>query len=270
MRVNPWRDGNVSRLLYEEYKINLVKDQAIKIGNWHKFKLDVVNEVCHLYINNMDAPKITFELFELKAGKVGFQPRVTGGAVWIDNIKVSSLKEFSYKGKSIPDIKYEPDSLITEWEVFGPLNKPTTVIEKEIGDYDSVIEIEGQSYTWKSFKTDKRGAIITGRITEYEGENTIAYFRTIIESEQEQMVTLHFTTTDELTLFLNGKDFGRVYSDGYVSKGNDWNAWYDFWENPKHSGRLVKLPLAKGKNQLVIRVRNGQFASGGFFVHLEK
>ena len=46
--------------------------------------------------------------------------------------------------------------------------------------------------------------------------------------------------------------------------------WYDFWENPKHSGRLVKLSLAKGKNQLVIRVRNGQFASGGFFVHLEK
>ena len=132
-----------------------------------------------------------------------------------------------------------------------------------------IIEIEGHGYTWKSFKTDKRGAIITGRITEYEGENTIAYFRTIIESEQEQMVTLHFTTTDELTLFLNGKDFGRVYRDGYVSKGNDWNAWYDFWENPKHSGRLVKLSLAKGKNQLVIRVRNGQFASGGFFVHLE-
>jgi len=132
IRVNPWRDGNVSRLLYEEYKTNLVKDQAIKIGNWHKFKLEVVNEVCHLYINNMDTPKITFEHFELKDGKVGFQPRVTGGKVWIDDIKVTPIKEFSYKGKSIPDIEYEPDSLITEWEVFGPLNKPATVIEKKL------------------------------------------------------------------------------------------------------------------------------------------
>jgi len=270
IRANPWRDGNVSRLLYEEYKTNLVKDQVIKIGNWHKFKLEVVNEVSHLYINNMDTPKITFELFELKSGYVGFQPRVTGGKVWIDNIKVTSIKELGYKGKAIPDIEYKPDSLLTEWEVFGPLNKPINVIEKTIHDYDSVIEIGGQSYTWKSFKTDKRGAIITGRITEYEGENTVAYFRTIIESEQEQMVTLHFTTTDELTLFLNGYDYGRVYRDGYVSKENDWNAWYDFWKNPKHSGRRVKLPFVKGKNQILIRVRNGQFASGGFFVHLEK
>jgi len=84
------------------------------------------------------------------------------------------------------------------------------------------------------------------------------------------VVTLHFTTTDELTLFLNGNDYGRVYRDGYVSKENDWNAWYDFWENPKHSSRRIKLHLVKGENQLVIRVRNGQFASGGFFVHLER
>lgn len=270
IRANPWRDGNVSRLLYEEYKTNLVNDQAIKIGNWHKFKLEVVNEVSHLYINNMDTPKITFDLFEMKFGKIGFQPRVTGGKVWIDNIKVKSIKEFGYKGISIPNIEYKPDSLLTDWEVFGPLSKPIISLEKAIYDYDSVNEFEGEGYAWKSFKTDKRGALITSRITEYDGENTIAYFRTILDSKQENIVTLHFTTVDELTLFLNGKDYGRVYRDGYVSKGNDWNAWYDFWENPKHEGRRVKLHLAKGKNHLVIRVRNGQFASGGFFVHLEK
>ena len=38
IRANPWRDGNVSRLLYEEYKINLEEDQAIKIGKWHTLK----------------------------------------------------------------------------------------------------------------------------------------------------------------------------------------------------------------------------------------
>ena len=41
IRVNPWRDGNVSRLLYEEYKTNLEEDQAIKIGEWHTFKMEV-------------------------------------------------------------------------------------------------------------------------------------------------------------------------------------------------------------------------------------
>jgi hypothetical protein len=270
IRVNPWRDGNVSRLLYEEYKINLEEDQAVKIGKWHTFKMEVINETCHLYINDMKRPKITFEHFELKSGKIGFQPRVTGGGVWIDDIKVTSIKQLNYKGENIPAIRYEPDSLITKWEVFGPLTKPNLAIEQAVNYDDASMNINGAILTWENFKTDPRGALITGRITEYQGENTVAYFRTLLVAEKDKTVTLHFTTTDELALYLNGKDAGRVYRDGYISKDNDWNAWYDFWKNPQHRGRQKKISLKKGKNQLVVRVRNGQFASGGFFVYMEK
>lgn len=270
IRANPWRDGNVSRLLYEEYKTNLEEDQAIKIGKWHTFKMEVVNETCHLYINDMKRPKITFDHFELKSGKIGFQPRVTGGAVWIDDIKVTPIKQLAYQGENIPFITYEPDFLLTKWEAFGPLTKPNLAIERAV-DFDDVsLDINGVSFGWKNFKTDARGALITGRITEYEGENTVAYFRTFLNVEEDKTVILHFTTTDELALYLNGKDAGRIYRDGYVSKDNDWNAWYDFWKNPEHKGRKKKLSLKKGMNQLVVRVRNGQFASGGFFAYVEK
>ena len=270
IRVNPWRDGNVSRLLYEEYKTKLVEDQAIKIGKWHKFKMEVLNEICHLYINDMQRPKITFDLFELISGKIGFQPRVTGGGVWIDDIKITSIKQLNYKGENIPHIKYEPNSLITKWEVFGPITKPNSVIEQAVNYDDVLVDKNGESLNWKNFKTDPRVAIISAKITEYQGENTVAYFRTLLVAEEDKTVTLHFTTTDELALFLNGKDAGRVYRDGYVSKDNDWNAWYDFWKNSQHKGRKKKISLKKGKNQLVVRVRNGQFASGGFFVYMEK
>lgn len=270
IRANPWRDGNVSRLLYEEYKTKLVEDQAIKIGEWHPFKMEVINETCHLYINDMQKPKIIFDLFEFKSGKVGFQPRVTGRSVWIDDIKVTSIKQFNYKGNNIPNIKYEPDSLITKWEVLGPLSKPNPKIELSESYDDILLDENYETINWKSFKTDERGALITGKVTEYQGEKTLAYFRTLLVAEEDKTVTLHFTTTDELTLYLNGKDIGRVYRDGYVSKDNDWNAWYDFWKNPKHKGRKKKITLKKGKNQLIIRVRNGQFASGGFFVYMEK
>ncbi|UII75155.1 DUF1080 domain-containing protein [Flagellimonas sp. HMM57] len=270
IRANPWRDGNVSRLLYEEYKTNLEGDQAIKIGQWHTFKMEVINETCHLYINDMKRPKITFGLFELKSGKIGFQPRVTGGDVWIDNIKVTSIEQFNYKGENIPPLTYEPDSLLTKWEVFGPVTKPNLAIEQVVGYDDTPIDTNKEGPTWENFKTDARGALITGRITEYEGENTVAYFRTSLVAKKDKTATLHFTTTDELTLYLNGKDVGRVYRDGYISKDNDWNAWYDFWKNPQHKGRKKKISLKKGKNQLVIKVRNGQFASGGFFAYMEK
>lgn len=266
IRVNPWRDGNVSRLLYEEYKTKMTGDQKIEIQRWHKFKLEVINERCHLYINEMDTPKITFNDFEFPSGKLGFQPRVVGGEVWIDNVVISSIKEFSYQGKNIPDIIYEPDSLITEWEVLGPLNKPYPSIERSENTDTCKVHLNEEILTWENFETDSRGCVVTGRITEYEGENEIAYFKTIIDAEEEGIVKLHFTTTDELTLYLNGKDHGRIYRDGYISRSNDWNAWYDFWKNPDHKGRVRDLPLKKGKNVLIIRVRNGQFASGGFFV----
>ncbi len=270
IRANPCRDGNVSRLLYEEYKTNLAEDQAIKIGTWHSFKMEVVNETCHLYVNDMQRPKITFDHFELKSGKIGFQPRVTGGAVWIDDIKVTSIKQLNYKGENIPTIKYEPDSLITKWEVFGPLTKPYSAIEQTANYNDVSMEIDEKKSMWENFETDARGALIAGRITEYQGENTVAYFRTLLIAEEDKTVTLHFTTTDELALYLNGKDAGRVYRDGYVSKDNDWNAWYDFYKNPEHKGRKKRISLKQGKNQLIIRVRNGQFASGGFFIYMER
>ncbi|MEL6919194.1 MAG: hypothetical protein AAFO99_15870, partial [Bacteroidota bacterium] len=270
IRVNPWRDGNVSRLLYEEYKTKLKEEQAIKIGEWHPFKMEVVDETCHLYVNDMQKPKITFSLFELKSGKLGFQPRVTGGSVWIDDIKVTAIDQFKYKGINIPDITYEQDSLITKWEVIGPMSKPNPELELTKSHDHVLRDTNGEAITWKNFETDARGAVITGKITEYQGENTVAYFRTLLNSKEDKTVILYFTTTDELALYLNGKDIGRVYRDGYVSKDNDWNAWYDFYKNPQHKGRKKKLILKKGNNQLVIRVRNGQFASGGFFAYLDK
>jgi hypothetical protein len=267
IRANPWRDGNVSRLLYEEFFTPLGETQAIKIAQWHKFKMEVFHHSSHLYVGDMSTPKITFDLFEFPSGQVGFQPRVAGGDVWIDNVKVTSINNFSYTGASLPDTEYHPNALITEWEVIGPFTRPVPEIEKneafESGSSNDEVN------TWRSFSTDKRGAVISGRVTEYEGERSVAYFRTAIQSESERQVKIHFSTADELALYLNGKFQGFVYRDGYNTKDNDWNVWFDFWHNPEHQGRKVRLKLKAGENHLVIRVRNGQFASGGFFAQLE-
>ncbi len=271
IRANPFRDGNVSRLLYEEFRTNLRDENRIQIGKWHKFKMEVEAEVCHLYIDDMKIPKITFDLFEFKSGKVGFQPRPTGGEVRIDNIKVSSIKSLSYKGVPIPNPDYKPDELLSSWEVMGPFKRPRKEIEnhfpKELGQG---IEIDGKIRTWEPFFGDKRGAIVTGKVTEFEGENSVAYFRIPIQVKESTQFTIHFSTIDELTLYLNGRILRRVYRDGYVSRENDWNAWYDFWENPEHAGRKISVNVKEGLNFLVVKVRNGQFASGGFFAYREK
>jgi len=81
---------------------------------------------------------------------------------------------------------------------------------------------------------------------------------------------MHFSTVDELAIWVNNRSDGFTYRDGYISlPENDWNAWYDFWENPAHVGDRQSIRLNRGSNQIVIRVRNGQFASGGFFLRVE-
>jgi hypothetical protein len=269
IRANPHRDGNVSRLLYEEYKIKLRGHQKIQINRWHSFKAEIMGSACHFYVDDMSVPKLTFSLYEGSSGLVGFKPRVAGGTVWLDNVRITSIEELSYVGPDIPNVDYDPDSLITDWEVVGPFKKPISEIE---GTHKPVPEILiGQkNITWKPFQTDLRGAIITGRITEYIGERTVAYFRTIIPASEEKEVTLHVTTIDELALWVNGKFHGYIYRDGYVSTDqNDWNAWYDFWKNPEHAGRSIPIELMRGENQILLRTRNGQYASGGFFARLE-
>ncbi|NIT56163.1 MAG: hypothetical protein GWN00_07975 [Aliifodinibius sp.] len=270
LRVNPWRDGNVSRLLYEEYKTPLSGDEAIIINKWYKFKAEIRGNMCHFYIGNMSVPKITFGLFEHASGLVGLKPRVVGDPVWIDNIRITSIKRLSYVGPELPQVVYEPDSLVTEWQVIGPLEKLETEIEWTGDPAKSEIVTDDTTYAWKPFEVDSRGAVITGQITEYVGEHPVAYFRTIVESEREQKVVLHFSSVDEIALWVNNRFKGFVYRDGYMSlPENDWNAWYDFWKNPDHSGSRIPVQLTPGTNQFVIRVRNGQFASGGFFLRLE-
>ena len=260
VRVNPWRDMNVSRLLYEEYLTPLKGEAAIQIGRWHSFKMEVMGAVCHIYIDDMVTPKITFALYEGTSGQVGFNSRVVGSPAWIDNIRVTSIEQLQYDGPGIPDISYRPDSLITNWEVIGPVAGATAAIERPGPE---------PQYTWRPFQTDLRGAVISGRVTEFRGGRPVAYFRTTVAAEAPRQAVLHLSSVDELAVWVNGRFQGYVYRQGYVDDG-DWNAWYDFWENPDHEGRRLTVDLAAGENHIVIRTYNGHFASGGFFAAWER
>jgi hypothetical protein len=253
LRMNPHRDGNVGRTLYEEYRTPLTGEAAIHIGEWQRFKLEVVGREAHFYVGDMSRPQVTFALFELTGGLVGFQPRCCGFPVWIDNIRVSSIERFDYRGPSLPEIAYQPESLITRWEVIGPLSKYD----------DDIARYPGRALSrWRPFATDGRGAVITGAVTDWAGDRTVAYYRTVLEAEQSVTATLHLSTVDDLAVWVNGRFWWFVPRQGL--------AWFDFWSNPAHEGRRIPLPLVRGENQVVVRVRGGQYATGGFYARVEK
>jgi hypothetical protein len=267
LRANPLRDGNVSRLLYEEYRTPLTGADAIRIGHWHRLRAEIVGADCHLYIDDMETPRLTFDLFEHDSGLVGFKPRVTGAPVRVDDVRVTSIEGAAWKGPRMPAIPYDREKLLTRWEVLGPLAAPADHVAREAGASRS--SVAGREISWRPFEPDRRGAVVTGRVTEYTGARTVAYFRTAVVAESDREAVLHVSTTDELALWVNGDFFGFIYRDGYVSEDNDWNAWWDFWRNPAHAGSVVPIGLRRGTNHIAVRVRNGQFASGGFFARIE-
>jgi len=262
IRVNPRRDYNAHRTLYEEYKTPLTGPDAIEIGKWARFKAEVIDSVCHFYVGDMNTPKVTFDALELKSGRIGFKPRVIGGGFWLDNVRVSTISRFSYQGPAQPEgVQYEPEKLITDWQAIGPFCGTLPKLEKDgFQPEKGYAEKNGESLSWKTFNTDKRGCVVSGKLTEFIGGRNVAYFHTTIHSDSVSKARLHISSNEAFAYWLNGEFIGYGRAARY--------AWYDSWKNPDHKGYVRPIKLKPGKNSLLIRIRGGKYAGGGFFVHV--
>lgn len=254
LMVNPHHDFNVGRTLYEEFHVDLQGDAAIRVNQWTHFRLEVVGDACHFYVGDVNAPQITFPFFEFDNGAVGLQPRAAGGDVWVDNIVVTPIEKFAYQGPPHPmGIQYDPEAMVTDWTLLGPL-----------AETDDAVARDPQSAPqgWKPFATDARGAVVTARVVDYHGPATVAYFRTEIMRDEAGPAVLRLSTVDDLAIWVNGR------FRAFVPRQE--RAWYDFWRNDAHEGASVPIDLVDGKNEIVVRVRGGVYASGGFFARIER
>jgi hypothetical protein len=259
--VNPHRDSNASRNIYSEYWVTLTDETtAIKPGEWGHFKAEILGPACHFYVTDMKTPMITYNFFEFSSGRVGFKPRFTGAEVLIDNIKVTPLKELSYKGPILPaGIVYKPEKLLTEWKAIGPFTRRIKDIETQGYQAEKSYELHNQTYKWQPFAADPRGCVVTGKLVNRFNYQFFAYLYTEINSQTQKEVALEFSSTDYLALWVNNKLMGDVKRQ-FVN-------WYDFWENPEHKGETIKVTLKPGKNSIMLLVRGGRYGGDGFYAY---
>ena len=264
IRVNPRRDWNPARRMYEEYKTPLVGDDAIVIGRWQRFAAEVVGSACQFYAGDMAEPKVTFDFYEGTSGRAGFKPRVVGGPVWLDDVRVTAIDELSYDGPHRPaGIAYDRDRMVTDWRVLGPLTRAYEEVERA-ADPGAVTVTDARVLArWRSFDADPRGAVLTGRVTDHLGPRSVAYFLTTIEVGEGEEAALQFSTIDAMAIWVNGRFEG--YSEG------ERYAWYDFGVNPDHPPTpYTELPLGPGTNHVLIRIRGGIYSTGGFYAAVQR
>lgn len=260
IRVNPRLDGNPLRSIYEEYQAALTGDSAIHTGQWQRFKAEIIGSMCHFYVGDMHTPKVTFDFPYLTSGPLGFEPRVVGGDVWLDNIQATAIDHFHYSGPLIPDTQYEPQQLVTDWQVIGPFAGSQVEIERDGVPTQKTYREFGRAYRWERFAADLRGALVTSRLVDFTGPRHRAYLYTNLKADREEEVTLLFSTANELFVWFNGQFLGYVYKEDF--------AWHDFWKNEQHRSRrsLRSVRLKPGDNHLLILVNGGNYAGGGFFL----
>jgi hypothetical protein len=251
LQVNPHRDFNVSRLLYPELHVDLTGPSAVVVGEWQRFALEVDGPVAHLYVGNASVPQVTFADFEGNGGRLGLQPRSVGGAVWVDNLTVRPIDRLSYAGAPIPARTAPDGSMITRWQLAGPFDRTDDRLARDAASSPGA---------WRAFATDTRGAVVTGRAVDYHGPSAVAYFRTQVPRTTAARAELQLATIDDIAIWVNG-----VFQ-GFLPRQDA--AWFDAGVNPAHPARRVPLSLRAGENDIVIRVRGGVYASGGFFARL--
>jgi hypothetical protein len=249
VRVSPHYDGNPSWRLYEEMKTPLAGDRKIQPGTWYDFRLDVHGSTAALFIDDMDNPVVSFDEAPHSSGSLGLEARPgRGEPVWVDDIRVTALE-----ATANPEAKSVPASSLSGWQ-FQPA----------VGETDSVPvnPPELLESSWLDFSPDSRGAIISGRFTQYRsGEQSVVYLRAGFElAAGQETALLAISTSDRVDVWVNGYFRGSAAPEQYI--------WADHIHSSAHFGARLPLRATEGQNEIIIRVHGKRFAGGGFYADI--
>lgn len=260
-QANEHHDTNVGRTFYPELRSDLAGERAIEIGGWQRFALEVVGREAHLYVGDMTTPAMTLPPASPDAGAFGFKPRNPGAGVWIDDIRVTTLVGFSYRGRPVPAVPYDRDAFVTDWHVLGPMPEHALPVETaEDIDTDAPVRTDGETLHWRPFPADRRGAVLTGRVTEFRRARRVAYFHATVDAPRAGPAELWLSTVDDLAIWVDGAFIGYAGRQPY--------AWWDVVGNPRHAPLRSRIELRRGSNDILIRVLGGTYATGAFYLRI--
>jgi hypothetical protein len=247
IRVSPHRDGNPSWRLYEELKVPLEGSRKIAPNRWYRFRLDVVGREARFAFEELAQPLVRFDGIEMDRGAIGLEARPgRGDPVWVDDIVVRRLGAIP---TTDPEAGAKPMSptLLTHWEVFGPFARPS-----------DAVEAGGGTPLPRSVVADKRGMVITGRITDFVGgDRHLAYLRSTLDGGKDgARRDLVFSSANRIDAWLDGRHLATMEPQDY--------AWTDFLSTPEHVAARLSVTLSPGPNILLLRVDGNRFAGGGF------
>ena len=248
IRMSPHYDGNPSWRLYEELKVSLDGARKIETGVWYQFRLDVISNYATLYVDDLSTPVAEFDLFPGTEGALGLEARPgRGEPVWVDDIRVYELP----LNIGVPPEHESLASTLTAWKAYSGAADTSNI---------TMATPEFQDARWYGISPDRRGAVITGKLTQFAtGDDDIVYLRATFNVDDPPAPGwLSFSSANQLDVWLNRMYRGSVAPDSFI--------WADHATSAIHPGARLPVEPKAGENEVLIRVHGDTFAGGGFFV----
>jgi hypothetical protein len=238
---------------------------TLNIPGWNHVKLVVHGRQMKAYVNDMGRPAMIVPQLEgdMETGSISFSGDAT-------------IANFVIKPDSVEDLPAVPGYISTyndtrylrKWQVtqasdfaFGKEIPPTFPF---LNDMLKSVGFPDSTTAWTPITAEHRGIVNLTRAlgrTPFT-KRRLAWLRTSIESDSAQERTLHLGFCDEIWLYVNGQ---ILYTDKnhFGTPGQKFPRGRCTIENA-----VVKLPLKKGKNEVLIGLAN-YFYGWGIIARLD-
>lgn len=249
IRFSPHFDGNPSWRLYEDLRVDLEGDRAIRLRDWHDFKLEVIDSSVSLYIDDMTSAVFTTDVIDIAAGMVGLEARPGGGEpAWVDDIRVRGLDDPGAKTNGTSG-SVQASGPISGWRIHDEILGSRFALDPR--------PVSGRD-AWTAIQPDGRGAIITAQYTQRRPAGAGRYLLSATLEHDGHEAVLAFSSANSLDVWLNGERVGEVEPVDFIRAHHT--------TNPAHEGTHLSIRPRQGSNELLILVDPDRFAAGGFFV----
>ncbi len=230
--------------LSAEYQSNA----HLKTNAWNRVKLIVRGEQLLAYVNDMTTPALYVPKMDgdWSRGTLAFD-----GGAYISNLRITPDFTPGLYGAEGHDVSANDSRFLRNWIVTSP-------VEFAPGKEPTAADLPTATTTWSPLTAERFGLVNLSRLfgATPRGQRRLTWLKVSITADKEQIRKLDFGFSDEVFVYLNGQP---LYQDKnlYNTPGMKVPRGRCSLENSR-----IDLPLAAGKNELLIGVTNFFFGWG--------
>jgi len=219
-------------------------------NQWFHLRLALTGAQAKFYVKDMEKPALVIDDLKTGVQKGYVALAVLTGAAYFSNFQIETTPDTPWTRHLPPT----PAGTLTKWQISPSFDALARNLEQPPTD----------KFEWKNVEAEPPGLVVlyrylnaphprvtfandfSKRLDPQPGMQ-VAYARTTIESDRDQVKRLEIGYSDEVSVFLNGKILWRGRSAQYFRDPGFLGIM-----NPENDA--VYLPLKKGTNELLLAV----------------